>query len=105
MSCSKGGLLGGATVENPNSSKIYLSNQDLFTPVNPLIIATTICLSIIRGDDFKLILGRYTCGFAIPELELELFKLPSFLNEKQLNNFLFSISTVPLADRLATPTS
>jgi hypothetical protein len=76
------------TSENPNSSKIYLSNKDFFTPVNPLLIATAICLSMIRNDDFKLILGRYTSGFAIPDLEPELLKLPSFSNEEQLNCFL-----------------
>ena len=76
------------TSENPNSSKIYLSNKDFFTPVNPLLIVTAICFSIIRNNDFKLILGRYTSGFAIPDLESELLKLPSFSNEEELKYFL-----------------
>src|SRR5215470_4009178 len=57
-----------------------------FFPVNPLLLASVIALSILRSEDFGGLVARYRAGEELPGLEL-LFRLPE-LPPLDTNHFL-----------------
>ena len=62
--------------------------EDIFAPVNPLLLASAISISLLKNQDFQLFLNQYISGSGLSNLETSLLKAPSFETEEELNNFL-----------------